>query len=110
VLRGMRGAVIVVNRELHVIAWNHRSEELWGLRSEEVQGRNVFSLDIGLPIDQLRPMIRASLSAESALDEKTIPATNRRGRPITCKATCTPLMSEGRHVQGVILMIDEIEG
>jgi two-component system CheB/CheR fusion protein len=109
VLRGMRGAVIVVNRDLHVIAWNRRSEELWGLRGEEVVGRNVFSLDIGLPIDQLRPMIRASLSADSELAEKTIAATNRRGRPISCKATCTPLLSEGRHVQGVILMIDEVE-
>jgi two-component system CheB/CheR fusion protein len=54
-------------------------------------------------------LIRACLSAESALDEKTVPATNRRGRPISCKVTCTPLMSEGRHVQGVILMIDEVE-
>src|ERR1700719_2804990 len=28
VMRGMRGAVIVVDRDLHVIAWNHRSEDL----------------------------------------------------------------------------------
>ncbi|PYR32985.1 MAG: chemotaxis protein CheR [Acidobacteria bacterium] len=110
VLRGMRGAVIVVNRDLHVIAWNRRSEELWGLRREEAVGRNVFSLDIGLPLDQLRAMIRASLAAESELAEKTVDATNRRGRPIGCKVTCTPLMGEGRHVQGVILMIDEVEG
>jgi len=110
VLRGMRGAVIVVNRDLHVIAWNRRSEELWGLRREEAVGRNVFSLDIGLPLDQLRAMIRASLAAESELAEKTVDATNRRGRPIGCKVTCTPLMGEGRHVQGAILMIDEVEG
>jgi two-component system CheB/CheR fusion protein len=109
VLRGMRGGVIVVNRDLHVIAWNRRSEELWGLRGDEVVGRNVFGLDIGLPLDQLRPVIRACLSAESALDEKTVAATNRRGRPISCKVTCTPLMGEGRHAQGVILLIDEIE-
>ena len=110
VLRGMRGAVIVVNRDLHVIAWNRRSEELWGLRGEEVVGRNVFSLDIGLPVDQLRPTIRASLASGSEPpSEQTISATNRRGRPISCKVTCTPLAGEGlQQPQGVILMIDEI--
>jgi hypothetical protein len=30
-MRGMHGSVIVVNAELHVIAWNHRSENLLGL-------------------------------------------------------------------------------
>jgi two-component system, chemotaxis family, CheB/CheR fusion protein len=28
IMRGLRGAVIVVDQELHVLAWNHRSEDM----------------------------------------------------------------------------------
>src|SRR5712691_5810237 len=107
VMRGMRGAVIVVNPELHVIAWNHRSEDLWGLRAEEVRNKNVFGLDIGLPIEQLRHPIRACLTGESDLTDVMVTATNRRGKALQCKATCTPLMGRTQ-VQGVIMTIDEL--
>jgi two-component system, chemotaxis family, CheB/CheR fusion protein len=39
IMRGLRGAVIVVDQELHVLAWNHRSEDMWGLRADEVRRR-----------------------------------------------------------------------
>ena len=107
VMRGMRGAVIVVNPELHVIAWNHRSEDLWGLRAEEVRNKNVFGLDIGLPIEQLRRPIRACLTGESDLTDVMVTATNRRGKALQCKVTCTPLMGRTQ-VQGVIMTIDEV--
>jgi two-component system CheB/CheR fusion protein len=106
VMRGMRGAVIVVDRDLHVIAWNHRSEDLWGLRADEVRNKNVFGLDIGLPIEQLRHPIRVCLSGETELVNTDVKATNRRGKPVECKVTCTPLISKNQ-VQGVILMVDE---
>src|SRR5207253_247755 len=38
ILTGVRSAVIVVDRELHVLAWNNRAEDLWGLRGDEVRG------------------------------------------------------------------------
>lgn len=106
VMRGMRGAVIVVDRDLHVIAWNHRSEDLWGLRADEVRNKNVFGLDIGLPIEQLRHPIRVCLAGETDLVNTDVKATNRRGKPVECKVTCTPLMGKNQ-VQGVILMVDE---
>jgi two-component system CheB/CheR fusion protein len=107
VMRGMRGAVIVVNPELHVIAWNRLSDELWGLRAEEVRSKNVFGLEIGLPIEQLRRPIRACLTGESDLTDVMVTATDRRGKVLQCKVTCTPLMGRSQ-VQGVIMMIDEI--
>jgi PAS domain-containing protein len=38
ILTGVRSGVVVVDRELHVIAWNHRAEDMWGLRADEVRG------------------------------------------------------------------------
>jgi two-component system CheB/CheR fusion protein len=106
VMRGMRGSVIVVNQELHVIAWNQRSEELWGLRAAEVRNKNVFSLDIGLPIDRFRREILACLSGEQELTSLSVEAINRRGKTVPCKVTCTPLTGKDQ-IQGVILLVDE---
>ena len=107
IMRGLRGAVIVVDQELHVIAWNHRSEDMWGLRAAEVRNKNVFGLDIGLPIEQCRREIRACLAGETDLANLTVQATNRRGKPVLCNVTCTPLLGKSR-VQGVIVMVDEV--
>jgi two-component system CheB/CheR fusion protein len=106
VMRGMRGAVIVVNMDLHVIAWNERSEELWGLRAAEVRNKNVFSLDMGLPIERFRREIISCLGGEQDITSLAIEATNRRGKTVQCKVTCTPLVGKNQ-IQGVIVMIDE---
>src|SRR5581483_11370371 len=45
ILAGLDVAVIVVNSDLTVLAWNHRAEDLWGLRGDEVQGRQLMTLD-----------------------------------------------------------------
>src|SRR5207253_4949549 len=39
ILGSMGSGVIVLNRELTVRVWNRVSEDLWGLRSEEVEGQ-----------------------------------------------------------------------
>jgi two-component system CheB/CheR fusion protein len=106
VMRGMRGAVIVVNMDLHVIAWNERSEELWGLRAAEVRNKNVFSLDMGLPIERFRREIISCLGGEQEITSLAIEATNRRGKTVQCQVTCTPLVGKNQ-IQGVIVMIDE---
>ncbi len=49
ILTSLRGGVVVLDRELLVRIWNRQSEELWGLRADEVRGKNFLNLDIGLP-------------------------------------------------------------
>ncbi len=107
ILTGVRSGVIVLDRELHVIAWNRQSEDLWGLRADEVRGQNFLNLDIGLPADQLRTSIRACLAGEHDGAAIRIAATNRRGKPIACRITGSPLIGANREPRGVILVIDE---
>jgi two-component system CheB/CheR fusion protein len=107
ILTGIRSGVIVLDRELHVIAWNHRAEDLWGARADEVRGQNFLNLDIGLPTDQLRAAIRASLTGETDYASVIVAATNRRGKSILCKVTGTPLLGSSREPRGVVLVIDE---
>jgi len=107
VLTSVRSGVVVLDRELAVIAWNHRAEDLWGLRSEEVRGQNFLNLDIGLPTDQLRAGIRTAFNGDGGFSEAVVPATNRRGKAIACRVTATPLLGVGKEVRGVILMMEE---
>ena len=106
ILTGLRSGVVVLDKELHVIAWNPRAEDLWGLRADEVRFQNFLNLDIGLPIDQLRAGIRACLSGDGEQQEQVVAATNRRGRSILCRVTATPL-SANKEIRGVILLMDE---
>jgi two-component system CheB/CheR fusion protein len=107
ILTGVRSGVVVLDRELRIIAWNHRAEDLWGLRPDEVKGQNFLNLDIGLPIEQLRSDMRQALQNDSGHYEARLPATNRRGKAIVCKVVTTPLLGMNREIRGVILMMEE---
>jgi two-component system CheB/CheR fusion protein len=106
ILAGIRAGVAVIDRDLKVLVWNERAADLWGLRADEVQGRHLLNLDIGLPLAELRQPIRACLAGESRFQQLELDATNRRGRPIRCTVTCTPLDSvPGAGIRGVILLM-----
>ena len=104
---GLDGAVAVLDPDLQVLVWNHGSEDLWGVRQEEVQGQHFLNLDIGLPIDQVRPALRAAMSDEHRSQSITIEAINRRGRTVTCRVTCSPLLDSDKSLRGVIMVVVE---
>src|SRR5205823_924418 len=99
ILGSIRRGVVVVDAALVVHAWNATAEDLWGLRADEVRGKNLLSLDIGLPVEALRGAIRACAAGESGYQEVAVEATNRRGKPIVCRVTCTP-MHDGDRLGG----------
>ncbi|MBD3883379.1 PAS domain-containing protein [Phormidium tenue FACHB-886] len=112
ILTSLKGSVVVVNRDLQVQIWNYKAEDLWGLRASEAISQNFLNLDIGLPVEQLRPSIRNCLSNSSVGSfELSLSAINRRGRTIQCRVTCTPLLnlSSDREVQGVLMLMEEEE-
>ena len=70
-------------------------------------GEHFLNLDIGLPVDQLRPMIRRTLAGELGPHEIAVPAVNRRGRTISVRILGTPLHDPaGAAATGVILLMD----
>jgi two-component system, chemotaxis family, CheB/CheR fusion protein len=102
-------SVVVLDRQLHVQLWNGQSRELWGLGSEDVEGRHLLGLDIGLPVDQLRPMLLACLKGDDGGQQMTLDAVNRRGKSIRCKVSCTTLSPLGDGVvTGLILMMEPV--
>jgi two-component system CheB/CheR fusion protein len=107
ILAGVQSGVVVLDRDCRVLAWNQRAEDLWGLRANEVTGQNFLNLDIGLPVDGLRGAIRSCVGGERNVTELVVSATNRRGKPVTCRVTVSPLLELGRDIIGTILLMDE---
>jgi two-component system CheB/CheR fusion protein len=107
VMTSLRGGVAVVDRELRLLAWSRQAEDLWGLRPEEVAGQHLLNLDIGLPVERLRPALKACLSGDSAFEQVALEAVNRRGKPMRCTVTLTPLLGSHSTIRGAILLMEE---
>lgn len=107
VLAGLRAGVAVVDRELKVMAWNTRAEDLWGVRTDEAIGHHLLNLDIGLPLEQLLPLLRRQVNGENS-DHETLrlSAVNRRGRAVDVNVTVSPLHNSSSESSGAILVMD----
>jgi two-component system CheB/CheR fusion protein len=81
---------------------------LWGLRAEEVRGKNFLNLDFGLPVEQLRQPLKACAHQESGLPQEILlDSVNRRGKAFQCKVTCIPPPNQRIDHFGAILLMEE---
>jgi two-component system CheB/CheR fusion protein len=107
ILASVRLGVVVVSEELGVRLWNDRAEDMWGLRSEEVLGKPLVSLDIGLPVRELEAPMRAVFSGDLGSQEMTLEAVNRRGQRIRCRISFTLRRDRTGGPNGLVLLMDE---
>ena len=105
-LAGLRAGVAVVDRDLRVRVWNREAENLWGLRSGEAVQQHLLNLDIGLPVDRIRPLVRQALGGDAEGEEVQLEAVNRRGRPVTVRVACSPLAGLGGEAAGAIIVME----
>jgi two-component system, chemotaxis family, CheB/CheR fusion protein len=98
--------LVVVDREMRVVVWNRGCEELWGLRAEETTGSILFSLDFGLPMDDVKALIGKALVDADSYGETTVDAVNRRGRSARIRVTCTAFRAADVTNNGALLLMD----
>jgi two-component system, chemotaxis family, CheB/CheR fusion protein len=112
ILTSLSAGVVVLDPDLHVQVWNRQAQELWGLRAEEAVGQHFLNLDIGLPTDHLRPMIRGILSDGDHPAELSVAAVNRRGRAIDVRVWARALHDTETTIGVIITMegVDRIQG
>ncbi|MDX6640228.1 MAG: two-component system, chemotaxis family, CheB/CheR fusion protein, partial [Solirubrobacteraceae bacterium] len=108
ILTAMGMAIAVLDRKGIVRVWNTRAVDLWGLRADEAVGQHFLVLDIGLPVEDLKSALKATLAAKEPRTERILDATNRRGRAFRCAVTLLPLTS-GREADGAIVLMAEAE-
>jgi two-component system CheB/CheR fusion protein len=107
ILASLNLGVVVVDRELEVMLWNDAARDLWGLRADEVVGRSLISLDIGLPVERLLRPLRDLLGAKCEPGTIAVDAINRRGRPVACEVAYSCLSrDDGGAAEGVVLLMD----
>ncbi|WP_055699223.1 MULTISPECIES: CheR family methyltransferase [Streptomyces] len=104
VVGSIAAGVVVLDAGKQVKCWNRGAADLWGLRADETVGEAFFALDFGLPAESLQPVIQECLETGRRTGPVNIPATNRRGRAISCAVVCTPF--DG-HNGGVVLLMEE---
>jgi two-component system, chemotaxis family, CheB/CheR fusion protein len=110
IFTSLRAGVTVVDRDLRVQVWNTRAEDLWGVRRDEAIGEHLLNLDIGLPLDSLKPGVRRLLGdGAQGHEQLVLDAVNRRGRPVRVQITATPLRSSEDSAAGVIIVMDEVD-
>jgi two-component system CheB/CheR fusion protein len=108
ILASVDVGIVAVDREFKITLWNDRAEDLWGLRSGEVQDLSLFDLDIGLPVEELEGPIRRFLAGEAGeKQEIVLEATNRRGRTISCTVSQTIRSGSDGQAEGIILLMNE---
>jgi two-component system CheB/CheR fusion protein len=107
IFTSLRAGVTVVDRDRRVQVWDSRAEDLWGLRRDEAVGQPLLDLDVGLPMERLRPGLDRLLAGGDGHEQLVLDAVNRKGRPVRVQVTATPLLSADDRPAGVILVMDE---
>ncbi|MEA5363310.1 CheR family methyltransferase [Amycolatopsis sp., V23-08] len=108
VLTSIQAGIVVLDTEMRIKAWNRGAEELWGVRREEAEGTHLLNLDIGLPLAELRPVVRDALGDAESSAELTLDAINRRGRAVVVRLLCSALRGAAGKSQGALLMMEEV--
>jgi two-component system CheB/CheR fusion protein len=107
ILSNLGVGVIVVDGEANVELWNASSVDLWGLRHDEVEGQDLFSLEFGFPIEELRAPIRDAVGQAPDGADGVVPAMTRRGRRFECWYRVLPLKKlDGSPYGAIVLMAD----
>ena len=109
ILRAKGVGVIVVDPEQRVRLWSRESEDLWGVRAEEVVDLPLGDLDVGLPVEQVRPLVRQVLlnGKEPPVSESFL-ARDRRGRAFRCAVTVMRLDVDDTAVTGVVVLTERL--
>lgn len=79
------------------------------MRRDEAEGEHLLNLDIGLPVADLRPVVRSALSDGAFMEEVKLAAVNRRGREVVIRVVCSSLRANGGEPDGAILVMGQQE-
>src|SRR5262245_7557294 len=105
VLSSLGHAVIMLYPDLDVRMWGPGAEELWGIRSDEAEGRPFAGLDIGLPVAELAPQLEALAAKQEGRLVTETDAINRRGKTVRLGLSAA-VLANSTDVGGIVITID----
>jgi len=99
-------AVVMVDKDANVELWNHRAEEIFGWKREEVLGK-------GLPyvpedkVNELRENLSQGLSSQQSL-RLELERVTKKGKTIYLHEYVTPISNESGESDKLMLLIEDI--
>jgi two-component system CheB/CheR fusion protein len=108
-INSVNAGLVVVDREMRIVVWNRSAGDLWGLRADEVTGAELTQLDIGLPMDDILPMIGNAFVNPESPGTAVVEAVNRRGRTVQLRVVCTAFKSATTAIIGAMLLMEGTE-
>jgi two-component system CheB/CheR fusion protein len=106
ILDGLGLAVVVVDTDLNVQTWSKGAQTLWGLRAEDAESQSFVGLDIGLPVEELRDVLRQCVQGKLGRDERILAGHDRKGKPVNHHVTCVTLAGTDGKPAGAIVVVD----
>ncbi len=107
ILSNVSVAIVAVDPELKIVLWNKTAKALWGLDADDVRGKPLADLEIGLPVGQLVGPVRSSLSGGGGARKILLDAVDRKGKRFRCRVTITPSTGAAREPLGAVLVMEE---
>ena len=101
-LNSMEQSVFVTDRTLVVISWNQAAERMWGLRAEQVTGRDLMALPLGEATGSLRTPLETALKRGVPVEVRDVPYTLPGGEVRTAVVKIAPLRDGGGELIGVM--------
>ena len=106
ILGALELAVVVVDADYRVQLWNGGAEQLTGLRSFEAEGRRLLDLELNLPLDRVRSLLRGVLVEAEPSTQLEVELSDRFGRGQRRFVTATPLLRAGEVSGAVVTFAD----
>ena len=107
ILESLNDGLVVLNREDHVVRWNRRLEELYGIRHEQAVDRRIDEIFDGSFYDTLRAARRDSPDG-AALYRVPLMTRHDPARRVLINLATTPLRDSDGAIAGTIVVIEDI--
>jgi len=107
-LDSLEAAIIVLDREGVVTAWNQTAERTWGLRSEHAVGRPFFALPIGQVSQQARAVFDAVVTTGEPADLPDVTSGPPGGTGHGVALRLQPLRVRTGEIVGAIAVLAEL--
>ena len=98
-------AVVVVDSDYRVQLWNVGAERITGLRAFEATGRRLLDLELHLPVEAVRALLREVVLEAATPRPLEVDLTDRFGRAQRRRLTATPLLRDQGEVYGVVVTL-----
>jgi two-component system, chemotaxis family, CheB/CheR fusion protein len=107
ILSSARDGIVVLDRDFKINLWNRKADQICGARFKDLKNKSFFDLDIGVPTEKFKALIRASMSKRFKTQKVTLRSTNRRGKVFSGRVVLHRCGGADDKIKGVVLRFEE---